>query len=65
MALPALGDVVRVYNDNGHQDGTVYELDDFSFHMKIEEDTFTEDNIDENIACDTRVVKWELLYASG
>lgn len=65
MALPTVGDIVRTYNDNGHQDGVVYELDNFSFHMEIQEDSFTEDNIGQNIACDTRVVEWELLYASG
>lgn len=63
--LPAIGDTVRVYNDNGHQDGTVYFLDDFAFHMKIEEDSFDANQIDETIAVDVRIVEWELLYASG
>lgn len=65
MALPLVGDVVRAYNDNGHQDGLVYEIDGFAFHMEIQEDSFTEDNIGENIAIDVRNTKWELLYASG
>jgi len=65
MALPKLNDIVRVYNGNGHQDGICYELDDFAFHVRIEEDSFTEDNIGEQLAFDSRLVEWELLYASG
>lgn len=63
--LPGIGDIVRVYNDNGHQDGVVYFLDEHAFHMEIQEDSFDANQIDETIACDVRIVEWELLYASG
>jgi hypothetical protein len=61
MALPKVGHNVRAYNDNGYQDGTVYYIDDFAFHMTIEEDSFDENQIGENIAIDVRVLNWDTL----